>query len=114
MHTPVFFIPTLAPIAQVIAMPMHRRPRKYARATVGEAEVIPLPINRGGSYHAAKEVVAERCRHLHLHPWQTDECLGRVASELRRGRSTAVAVQQGIARAKLHARDNDRHGGHTA
>jgi hypothetical protein len=107
---PVYFIPDLAPIAQVIAMPMHRRPRKHARASTGAAEIIPMPRTRGGSYKAAKEAVEARCTHLHLQHWQTDECLGRVASEIRRGRSTAVAVAAGITLAKLHARDNDRRG----
>lgn len=115
MHIPVFFIPELSPIAQVIAMPMHHRKRKYARAEQGAADVIDLPRTRGGSYPAAKRAVAARCEHLHLSRWQTDECLGRVASEIRKGRSTAVAVQAGIALAKLHARDNDRwHGGGAA
>lgn len=115
MHvTPVYFIPELAPIAQVIAMPMHRRPRHHARATHGAAEIIPLPNIRGGSYHAAKVAVHTRCTHLHLHQWQTDECLGRVASEIRKGLSTATAVSAGISLAKLHARANERHDGGTA
>lgn len=110
MHTtPVYFIPDFAPLAQVIAMPMHRRPRKHARATVGEAEIIPMPRTHG-SYTAAKEAVNQRCQHLHLKKWQTDECLGRVASEIRKGRSCAVAVAAGITLAKLHARDNELHG----
>lgn len=114
MHTPVYFIPELSPIAQVIAMPMHHRKRKYARATQG-ADIIELPRTRGGSYPAAKRAVAERCQHLHLAQWQTDECLGRVASEIRRGRSSAVAVQAGISLAKLHADNNARwHGGGAA
>lgn len=113
-HTPVFFIPELAPIAQVIAMPMHHRPRKHARASGGAGSVIELPRVRGGSYAAAKAVVQARCTHLHLRDWQTTECLGRVASEIRKGRSAATAVAAGIALAKLHARDNDRHDGGTA
>jgi hypothetical protein len=106
----VYFIPELAPIAQVIAMPTHHRKRKYARAAQS-ADVIELPRLRGGSYPAAKRAVAARCQHLHLAKWQTDECLGRVASEIRKGRSTANAVQAGIALAKLHARDNVRWNG---
>lgn len=115
LHPP---IPVLAciphlPTAEVIPMQHHRK-RKHARAHLGEADVLPLPRTRGGSYRAAKEAVAERCRHLHLRDWQTNECLGRVASEIRKGRSNAVAVQAGIALAKLHHTDNQRWGGDAA
>ena len=104
-------IPVL-PTAQVIAMQHHRK-RKYARATLGAADVVPLPRTRG-SYTAAKAAVEARCKHLGLHSWQTAEALGRCASEMRKGRSAAVAVQAGIALAKLHADDNARWGGGAA
>lgn len=111
MHvTPVYFIPELAPIAQVIAMPMHRRPRHHARAIAGEAEIIPLPRIRFGSYPSAKREVSRFCRGKGLSKDQLDECLGRVASEVRRGRCASVAINAGISLAKLFIEQNNRHG----
>lgn len=114
MHTPVFFIPEIAPIAQVIAMPLHHRKRKHARAELGAPSVVSVLPCRDGSYKNAKEAVIRLCKRRHLEQWQINICVGLYAREVSAGRSKANAISVIRKYADRFARSPDYSGGDAA
>lgn len=73
---------------------------KFGRIMPPPSTVLALPRMRGDRYQATKAAVRERCKHLHLTPAQTAECVDHAAALMRRGRSGAVATNAGIRMAK--------------
>jgi len=93
MHTSVYFIPDFSrALAQVIAMPMHHRKRKYVRAEL-DTPVLSVAPCRDGSYKAGKELVVRLCARRKLEQWQTNICVGLYARAVSAGRTKGNALQ---------------------
>lgn len=77
----------------------------------GNVVEIPSTAHRG--YCAVKDAVLERCRYLKLSAADTAACVDHAAKLKRRGRSSAVAIHEGIMMAKQLADARDRAAGFT-
>ncbi len=76
-------------------------------------KVTAMPKIRGDRYQRVKAQVRERCEFYRLDRYDTQACVDHAAKLMRRGRSAAVAVSEGVRMAKDLAatRDNWQPGG---